>query len=59
MAAGYLIDTNVISELRRRLPEPQMVTWFAERPLGTSPWATIGPWRNAALACGTGCQCLR
>jgi predicted nucleic acid-binding protein len=34
MAAGYLIDTNVISELRRRLPEPRVVQWFAERPAG-------------------------
>lgn len=28
----YLIDTNVISELRRRQPEPQVVQWFAQRP---------------------------
>jgi len=28
----YLITTNVISELRRRQPEPQVVQWFAQRP---------------------------
>ena len=28
VAAGYLIDTNVISELRRREPEPRMEHWF-------------------------------
>lgn len=32
MAAGYLIDTNVISELRRREPEPRVVRWFEQRP---------------------------
>ena len=32
MAAGYLIDTNVISELRRREPEPPVVRWFEQRP---------------------------
>lgn len=32
MACGYLIDTNVISELRRRDPEPRVVAWFADRP---------------------------
>lgn len=32
VAAGYLIDTNVISELRRREPEPRMVHWFEQHP---------------------------
>lgn len=32
MAGGYLIDTNVISELRRRAPEPRVVSWFAQHP---------------------------
>jgi len=32
MATGYLIDTNVISELRRREPEPRVLSWFEERP---------------------------
>jgi predicted nucleic acid-binding protein len=29
---SYLIDTNVLSELRRKRPEPSVVAWFAERP---------------------------
>jgi predicted nucleic acid-binding protein len=32
VSVRYLIDTNVISELRRRQPEPQVVQWFADRP---------------------------
>jgi predicted nucleic acid-binding protein len=32
MSGGYLIDTNVISELRRREPEPRVVEWFEQRP---------------------------
>ena len=32
MGSGYLIDTNVISELRRRQPEPRVVEWFDQRP---------------------------
>lgn len=34
ITAGYLIDTNVISELRRRQPEPRVVQWFEQRPAG-------------------------
>ncbi|MEI7953265.1 MAG: PIN domain-containing protein, partial [Synechococcaceae cyanobacterium ELA182] len=34
MGDGYLIDTNVITELRRREPEPKMVQWFERRPAG-------------------------
>jgi predicted nucleic acid-binding protein len=34
MQGGYLIDTNVISELRRREPEPRVVHWFEQRPAG-------------------------
>jgi predicted nucleic acid-binding protein len=34
MANGYLIDTNVISELRRREPEPRVVRWFERKPAG-------------------------
>lgn len=29
---SYLIDTNVLSELRRREPDPNVVRWMAERP---------------------------
>jgi hypothetical protein len=32
MGSGYLIDTNAISELRRRQPEPRVVEWFERRP---------------------------
>lgn len=31
---GYLIDTNVISELRRREPAARVVQWFEQRPAG-------------------------
>jgi predicted nucleic acid-binding protein len=31
---GYLIDTNVISELRRREPASRVVQWFEQRPAG-------------------------
>jgi predicted nucleic acid-binding protein len=29
---SYLIDTNVLSELRRKLPHPGVSVWFAQRP---------------------------
>lgn len=29
---SYLLDTNVLSELRRKNPDPGVLTWFAERP---------------------------
>ena len=29
---SYLIDTNVLSELRRREPNPSVVQWFRARP---------------------------
>lgn len=29
---SYLIGTNVLSELRRKSPEPGVVTWFSHRP---------------------------
>ena len=29
---SYLVDTNVISELRRREPDPNVVEWFGRRP---------------------------
>ncbi len=32
---SYLIDTNVLSELRRREPDPGVVAWFEERPATT------------------------
>lgn len=32
---SYLIDTNVLSELRRRAPDPGVLAWFFARPAGT------------------------
>lgn len=32
---SYLIDTNVLSELRRREPNPGVVEWFEQRPATT------------------------
>lgn len=32
---SYLIDTNVLSELRRKAPDPGVVSWFSQRPPGT------------------------
>lgn len=32
---SYLVNTNVLSELRRKQPDPGVVTWFANRPAST------------------------
>jgi hypothetical protein len=32
---SYLIDTNVLSELRRKAPDESVTRWFEERPAGT------------------------
>ena len=32
--SGWLLDTNVLSELRRPRPEPRVVAFVAEKPLG-------------------------
>ena len=32
---SYLLDTNVLSELRRKVPDPNVVRWFSQRPAGT------------------------
>ena len=32
---SYLIDTHVLSELRRKKPAPKVKQWFAQRPAGT------------------------
>lgn len=29
---SYLIDTNVLSELRRKSPDPGVLAWFSQRP---------------------------
>ena len=32
---SYLVDTNALSELRKRTPDRNVVAWFAERPAST------------------------
>ncbi len=32
---SYLIDTNVVSELRRKTPDTSVVNWFSDRPPAT------------------------
>lgn len=32
---SYLIDTNVLSELRRKVPDVKVKQWFSQRPAGT------------------------
>ncbi len=32
---SYLIDTNVLSELRRKVPDARVVNWLSQRPAGT------------------------
>ena len=32
---SYLLDTNVLSELRRKTPDAGVVEWFARRPAST------------------------
>lgn len=37
---SYLVDTNVLSELRRREPNPHVVEWFSQRP-STTLWLSV------------------
>ena len=32
---SYLVDTNVVSELRRKTPDQDVIDWFAQRPPST------------------------
>jgi len=32
---SYLVDTNILSELRRKKPDANVVTWFEHRPATT------------------------
>ncbi len=32
---SYLLDTNVLSELRRKTPHPDVVAWMSSRPAST------------------------
>jgi len=49
---SYLIDTNVLSELRRRRPDAQVVRWFEDRPVGTLYLSvlTLGELRKGVAA---------
>ena len=31
---SYLVDTNVLSELRRKQPDARVLQWFSQRPAG-------------------------
>ena len=45
---SYLLDTNVLSELRRRVPDPAVVAWVEGRPASTFfvSVLTLGEIRN-------------
>ena len=49
---SYLVDTNFLSELRRREPEPRVVEWFADRPATTLFLSvlTLGEVRSFSMA---------
>lgn len=32
---NWLLDTNVLSELRRKAPDKRVVQWVSDRPVGT------------------------
>ncbi len=35
--SGYLLDTNVVSELTKNVPHPQVMAFLAERQLQQAP----------------------
>lgn len=49
---SYLIDTNVLSELRRKEPDPQVVRWISQRPATTLHLSvlTLGELRKGIAA---------
>ena len=51
---SYLVDTNVLSELRRKVPDPAVVRWFSQRPAGTLYLSvlTLGEIRKGIEALG-------
>lgn len=51
---SYLLDTNVLSELRRRQPDACVAAWFAERPPSTLYLSvlTLGEIRKGVEAIG-------
>jgi toxin FitB len=58
---SYLIDTNVLSELRRREPDAGVVEWFAARPATTLYLSvlTLGELRKGVEAMPAGERRLR
>ena len=40
---SYLIDTSVLSELRRKAPAPGVVEWFSGRPTATLHVSALTP----------------
>lgn len=53
---NYLIDTNVISELRRKVPDPDVIEWFRKCP-STSLFLsvlTLGELRKGVEKLGDG-----
>ena len=58
---SYLVDTNVLSELRRREPDPGVLDWFAARP-ATSLYLsvlTLGELRKGVEGLSAGERRLR
>ena len=53
---SYLVDTNALSELRRKQPAPQVVAWFADRPRQTMYLSvlTLGEIRKGIERLGDG-----
>lgn len=58
---SYLVDTNVLSELRRREPDRQVVRWFSDRPASTLYLSvlTIGELRKGIESLADGDRRLR
>ena len=50
---SYLLDTNVLSELRRKVPDAGVVEWFAHRPASTLYLSvlTLGELRKGIEGC--------
>lgn len=55
---SYLLDTNVVSELRRREPDPQVVRWLDLRPPSTLFLSvlTVGELRRGVEALPAGAR---
>jgi toxin FitB len=52
MTAGFLLDTNVLSELMRAAPAPEVMVWFAGQPtslIHTSAITQAEIWAGIAL----------